>query len=235
MWSPIIIASCGKHRRYALKFIQDRERVDIPRVQDEVNTTETVTVVNIEVPVRVFYKDNPVDHLKKSDFKIFEDGRPQEINGFYLKRKKIISTRPQTDIKELRLPLDSRYFALVFKITNYNDELQKGLDYLFKNVFRKSDQCMVFINDKSIFFKNLSNMKNAHTILNEVLLAESHRARQRLVKYLKKIEDELNMSRLQALLDNRDYHSGDEIIRLLQKYILIWEEYSRNYLRPDID
>ena len=203
--------------------------------EDEVATIETVRVVNIEVPVRVLLKGKPVDHLKRSQFKIFEDGKPQEINGFYIKRKKISSTLSQTEVKEQRPKPDSRYFFLVFKITTYNDELQKGLDYLFKNVFRKSDQCMVFINNKTLFFKNLSNMKDAQVRLDKMLLAESHHARQRLVRYLKKIEDELNTTRLQALMDIRDYHSGDEIIRFLQKYILIWEDYSRNYLRPDID
>ena len=42
---------------------------------------EEVSVVNIEVPVRVYYKGKPVPDLKKSDFLLYENGKLQEING----------------------------------------------------------------------------------------------------------------------------------------------------------
>ena len=58
---------------------------------------EKVTVTNVEVPVRVLYKGEPVADLTKDDFSIFENRKRVEINGFFIKRKKIkISTAPGT-------------------------------------------------------------------------------------------------------------------------------------------
>jgi len=203
--------------------------------EDEITTTETVSVVNVEVPVRIFLKGEAVDHLKKSDFKLYEGGEEQEINGFYLKRKKIrIQDQPAT-IEKGEPILKSRYFVLVFRITKFNEQLQKGLDYVFNKLLMENDQLMVFINSKSIFFKSLSNMKSAREILMKVMEEESKKARVRLLTYLKKVEDELSLSRIQSLLGRGDYHLPDEIIRFLQKYLLIWNDYSRNYLTPDVD
>ena len=57
--------------------------------QEEEPIKEKVEVVNVEVPVRVFYRGKPVDNLTKQDFKLYERGKLKEINGFYIKRKKI--------------------------------------------------------------------------------------------------------------------------------------------------
>ena len=53
---------------------------------------EKVTVTNIEVPVRVLYKNKPVTTLSKDDFIVYEDNKKMEINGFFLKRKKLKTT-----------------------------------------------------------------------------------------------------------------------------------------------
>jgi hypothetical protein len=60
--------------------------------EDEVTTTESVRVVNVEVPVRVFFKGSAVDGLTRENFQVFEDGKLQEINGFYIRRKKLAGT-----------------------------------------------------------------------------------------------------------------------------------------------
>ncbi|MCK4942590.1 MAG: hypothetical protein KAS65_03385 [Candidatus Aminicenantes bacterium] len=203
--------------------------------EDEITTTETVSVVNVEVPVRVFLKGEAVDHLKKSDFKLYEGGEEQEINGFYLKRKKIRIQNQPPKLEKRGITLKPRYFVLVFRITKFNEQLQKGLDYIFSNILNEYDQLMVFINNKSVFFKSLSNMKSAREILMKAMKEESQKARFRLLKYLKKVEDELSLSRIQSLLGRGDYHLPDEIIRFLQKYLLIWDDYSRNYLTPNVD
>ncbi len=141
--------------------------------EDEITTTETVSVVNVEVPVRVFLKGEAVDHLKKSDFKLYESGEEQEINGFYLKRKKISLQDHPAKIEKGEPILGSRYFVLVFRITKFNKQLQKGIDYVFNKLLMKNDQLMVFVNNKSIFFKSLSNMKSAREILMKVMKEES--------------------------------------------------------------
>ena len=203
--------------------------------EDEITTTETVSVVNVEVPVRVFFKGKIVDKLKKSDFKLYEGGEEQEINGFYIKRKKIrVLQEPATNKKDAS-DAKSRYIVLVFRITKFNKQLEKGIAHLFNNLLTKNDQLMVFVNNKSLFFKNLSNKQITRQILTKTLEDESKSARIRLIKYLKKVEDELSLSRIKSLLERGDYHLADEIVRFLQKYLLIWKDYSRNYLEPSID
>ena len=57
--------------------------------QEEEPLRETVEVVNVEVPVRVYYKGQPVPNLTRSDFKLYENRKLQDIKGFICKRKKI--------------------------------------------------------------------------------------------------------------------------------------------------
>ena len=50
---------------------------------DEKNIKETVSVLNIEVPVRVFYKGNPVDNLTKNDYGIYLDSANTDTTVHY--------------------------------------------------------------------------------------------------------------------------------------------------------
>ena len=97
--------------------------------QEEESIKEKVDVVNVEIPVRVFYKDEPVGDLTKDDFRVYEGKKLQTINGFFVKRKKIAQVIPQSDQEK-----PGRYFVLIFQITNFNDEFKKGLDYLFNQI-----------------------------------------------------------------------------------------------------
>jgi hypothetical protein len=122
--------------------------------QEEEILQETVRVVNVEVPVRVHYRGKPVDNLTKNDFKLFEKGKQQDIHGFILKRKKI-------NVQELKLNAEQvmtrkqRFFVLVFRFTHYNDDIKKGLDYIFDTILTDTDQLLVFANDRSAYFKFL--------------------------------------------------------------------------------
>ena len=115
----------------------------------------------------MFLKGEIVDHLKKSDFILYEGGEEQEINGFFIKRKKITLGNKLTTTEKQKPGQKSRYFVLVFRITQFNTQLEKGLDYLFNNLLTENDQLMVFINDKSVFFKTLSNKHSAREILSK--------------------------------------------------------------------
>ncbi|MFC2141258.1 hypothetical protein ACFLQP_03065, partial [Acidobacteriota bacterium] len=77
---------------------------------------EKVTVTNVEVPVRVLFKGKPVDDLTKADFTLFEDNQKMEINGFFVKRKKIKITQPPGSPPAL----PPRTFVMAFNITSYN-------------------------------------------------------------------------------------------------------------------
>ena len=58
--------------------------------QEDLKLKETVEVLQVEVPVRVFYKGNLIADLNKEDFRLYEGKNRQTIDGFYVKRKKWI-------------------------------------------------------------------------------------------------------------------------------------------------
>ena len=203
--------------------------------EDEVTVTESVRVVNVEVPVRVFHKGEAVDGLSRNDFRIFENGRPQEIHGFYVRRKKIVAADAPVDAAGGQTTMTSRYFVLVFKIFQFNDPLKRGLDHLLQHVLRESDQCLVFVNDRTLFFKSLAHREKVRAMLIEMLREESKRARQRMEKSLMKVEDELKMFRFRLISVPETGEAAIEVWRFLKLYFAIWEEYSGKYLKPDLD
>ena len=62
--------------------------------QEQDKLVEEVDVVNVMVPVRVFYKGEPVKGLKKEDFKILVNGKKTAIHGFFEKTQKISVEKP---------------------------------------------------------------------------------------------------------------------------------------------
>ncbi|MEN8222322.1 MAG: hypothetical protein ABFR36_03600 [Acidobacteriota bacterium] len=201
---------------------------------DEDKVVETVDVTDFEIPVRVFHKKNLVDNLKKEDFLLYEGGKLQKINGFYMTRKKI---QIEESIKDdLNQPEGKgRYFVLVFKITEFNDQLKKGMDFLFDKLFRKSDELLIFINDKTFFIKNLSNQVAARELVSRILRSESIKAKQRLSRVLDKIDTELSYSRFNQILGGAMAQPALEMIKFLENYLIIWNNYRLKYLTPSVD
>ena len=222
--------------RHVLLFILTITFAGIPlslSSQEEIKTTEKVSVVNIEVPVRVFYKGRAVDDLKKSDFKLYEGKERQEIHGFYKVKKKI-------KIKDPKLLLPSRYFVLVFRITEYNDALKKGLDYVFRDILKRNDQLLVFVNDKTLFIKNLLDKEQAFSLIDKTLREESARSRHLMTKYLLKIKQLLEDVKLKlgAISFGADLIPVDKanyLLDFLNRYLITWKEYKNRYLVPDMD
>jgi hypothetical protein len=113
--------------------------------QEHEKIIEEVEVINIEVPVRVFYKKKPVEGLKKSDFRLFVGGEEREINGFYQVRKKL--ERPSPDEEQ-----PPRLFVLIFNIGSASSDLEKGMETFFNRVVRPNDRIMVLTNN--VFLKD---------------------------------------------------------------------------------
>jgi len=201
----------------------------IPYSQEKDDTIlEKVGVVNVEVPVRVVYKGKPVDNLKKSDFRLYEDKKPVEINGFFIKKKRI-------KVEDVRLKSSiiqsykSRYFVLVFNIIDYNFHIKDGLDFIFKNVLRDNDQLMVLANNKIVFFNSLNNKEEIYNKVNLVLKNQGLIAKNNLLSCLKKFGSS-NLSSIRKF-DTSHY----SYYEFLKNYLESWREYKRNYLTPDIN
>jgi hypothetical protein len=201
---------------------------------------ETVDVINIEVPVRVYHKGKPVDNLSKNDFRLYEGKKLQKINGFSIKRKKI-------KIQELELSAEQkqsyapRYFVLVFRLTHFHDDFKKGLSHIFNSILRKNDQLMVFVNNKSRYFNNLQNKNEVNGDIEDLIETESRRKRNQMIVYLKQIEQELDITRFRMELQGLGIGAGSaeqkhyQINAFLSKYLEIWNDYKKKYLIPNIE
>jgi hypothetical protein len=195
---------------------------------------EKVTVTNIEVPVRVLYKKKPVTNLSKDDFMVYENNKRMEINGFFLKRKKIKSTvSSEVTLKEAS-PLP-RTFVLVFSITDFNQHIKRAVEHLFENIFRPNDRLLIFANDKTIRYANLKNKDEIKRQLLTDLKEESYKVRRRLISYINKVETYLNMHDFRRRFHIRRDLRPERLISFLKKYLLTWNDYKKKYLTPPVD
>lgn len=111
---------------------------------------ETVTVKNVTVTVRVYDGKKPVPGLKKEDFNLTIDGKPQSINGFFTERK-IISPNATPSATPSATPdspgaVRPRLFLLLFNVAGYRQDLSDTLSYFFNKVIRPDDRLMVMTN-----------------------------------------------------------------------------------------
>jgi len=210
--------------------------------QQQERIVEKVTVTNVEVPVRVLYKGKPVTDLTKEDFTIYESKKKVNINGFFLKRKKISLTKPLEPVETVKPPAPrSRTFVLVFNVTNYNDVFKEAVNHLFDKILTKTDRLMVFANDRTRTFPNLENKQKIKEQLIADLKEESQKVRGRLLNYIKRVETYLNVHDFRRTLQEGGAtrapspELGQRLVDFLKKYLLAWNEYKANYLTPRVD
>lgn len=193
---------------------------------------EKVSVTNVEVPVRVLYKGKPVKGLKKEDFLVFENKKRVDINGFFVKSKKIKLTGEEQVVPGGRTK--PRAFVLVFSITDFNPNLEKAVDHLFANLLRPNDRLMIFANDTAVTHPDISDGRTIKQQLLTFLRKESQKARRNLIKYIHEIETYLSMHEFRVALQRRTDRPR-ELIAFLKKYLLTWTQYKKRYLTPRLD
>jgi hypothetical protein len=202
--------------------------------EDEV-LKESVRVVNVEVPVRVYLKGQPVDNLTREDFKLYERGKRQEIHGFIVKRKRIKAQDLGLNANTEMISKE-RYFTLVFRITHYNEYVKKGLDHVFDTVLNESDQLLVFINDQSSFFKSLADKESVKSKLDQRLRDVSLEARNKLFLYLKQIEGTVDKYKFDRNAVSGKLVSEHWVMHdYLRDFLKVWKEYKKKHLVPDIN
>ncbi len=198
---------------------------------------ENLVVINVEVPVRVMQNGKLVDNLQKSDFKLFEGGKEQEINGFYRVKKIINNQKIYLDSERIE-KFKPRYFVLVFRVTNFTNDLKNAIRKFIKITLRENDKVLIFLNDKTLFFKTIADKDTFKSILEKNLQFESTKEKFRFEKNILDVVSSLNMTRMKSLLskDNTNgYLIADDVIVFLRDYLRIWREYKKKYLIPDID
>lgn len=118
--------------------------------QEQEKIVETVYVENIEIPVRVFDKKQPVKGLTKNNFELYVDGKKTEINAFFETRKKIeenlspgsLTTETETETTTAH----PRLFALIFNLSDFKQDLAGHLNTLFNTVIKPGDHLIVITN-----------------------------------------------------------------------------------------
>ena len=106
-----------------------------------------VSVINIEVPVRVFKGSKFINNLTINDFEIYEEGELQKIEAVYLIKKTNIE-REETQMKKdearkIFAPQTSRSFIIMFEIYEYFPKVGKAIEYFFNEVFMPGDTLKV--------------------------------------------------------------------------------------------
>jgi hypothetical protein len=205
----------------------------LPAIAQQEIMKEKVTVVNVEVPVRVFLDGAPLTGLSKGDFRLSEGGEEQAINGFTVRRKKIgvenIVLRPDAAAPP------GRYFVLVFRIIEYNEQMRNGVRYLFDHLLRENDRQLVMVNDRTLLLTPDFSLDRRRDILDQMLDEEAVRARQRLEQYFLTVQKDLDQNRLRMLLDRDSSFYPPRIIDFLNRYLDTWNEFKNKYLVPDLD
>jgi hypothetical protein len=205
---------------------------------------EEVTVTNVEVPVRVLYKGEPVVDLTKDDFTIYENREKVEVNGFFVKRKKIkidtSSGTTKTTEQEISLPPRPRTFVLAFNVTQYNEYFQEAVDHLFDKILRPADHLIVFANSTSRQYPHIENKSSVKQEIIGDLKEASKEARQRLLRFTNRLETFLRADHPQEdirLFQEQSVNVslgewGRIVVRLLTRYLEAWDEYKERYLSP---
>lgn len=200
---------------------------------------ETVSVLNIEIPVRVFYKGNPVDNLTKNDFSLIANGRERDIIGFNIVRKQI-------QVQELGLESEKeyppRYFVLAANVTNFSPEIKKGVEQVIDRIIRDRDAMLVFINNKTLLLKNFRNKSEIKEKIFDMITRESILAKKKMLLYFKQLESNIDLVRF--LINLRQISRGKSAVDtkqdiyfisdFLRKYLTIWRDYKNKYLLPDV-
>src|SRR4030043_1026546 len=119
-----------------------------------------VSVINIEVPVRVFEGETFVNDLGIGQFELFEDGILQKIEAVYLVQKTNIRKKDET--RTHFFPELSRHFVLAFEVQEYLPKIGDAADYFFDRVIVPGDTLHVVTPVKTYNFKGeaLGRMPN---------------------------------------------------------------------------
>jgi hypothetical protein len=202
-------------------------------VQEQKTSHEEVTVIAVEVPVRVLQKRQFVKNLTKEDFEIYENGVLQPITGFEVRSRRI-SVPAEISEKELKIQPEKRLFLLIFNIFDYQDYVGEAVDYFFANTFRKGDR-VIIITEGNLF--PIETGKGPAKVAQDVK------------DTLKKFKVISTMQILAAYQDLRS--EADRLILALQgsnpmpwyqainmfyrNYERTWMEYKRQFITPGLE
>ena len=154
--------------------------------------THDVSVVNIEVPVRVYDGMRFVDSLTINDFEVYENDVLQKLEALFLVRKTDvvnyfggipvvpdpIGQRPKVRLKE-DPAIKQRVLLLYFEMDEYPPQTNEAIDYLVQNVLIETDVVLIVTpNEQWKITMSAENMTRRNELAEEL--------KNRLTKALRK-------------------------------------------------
>ena len=202
-------------------------------IQEQKTSQEEVTVVAVEVPVRVLHKGQFVRNLTKEDFEIYENGVLQPITGFEVRSRRM-SVPVDVSAEELKTPPEKRLFLLIFNIFDYQDYLGEAIDYFFANTFRKGDR-IIILTEGNLFpietgkgpAKVAQDVKDALKKFKVISTMQIHSA----YRNLRSEADRLIL----ALSGPHPMPWDQAVTAFYRNYERIWLDYKRQFITPDLE
>lgn len=114
---------------------------------------EEATVINIEVPVRVFSGKVFVEDLTIDDFEVLENGVPQNIEAVYFVKKRSVERSQE---KKRFSPKTARSFFLFFELSKYDPRIADAIQYFVHNVLAPGDDLSFVTSMKTYRMKNIA-------------------------------------------------------------------------------
>jgi len=195
---------------------------------------EIVQVTNVVVPVRVFQRGKTVNGLTRSDFLVYENEVLQELTGCYLRQRHILPPPDPAPESDTRLP--SRVFVLIFQVSNHNEALDRGVEFMVNEMFWRQDQLLVFVNDRTLFFNRLDDKIRVSRSIQELLKSQGTQARHRVIATIEEVQRQLDRLRNQMVYrENADATGYKLPLKIaLENYLRILREFKRDHLFPDV-
>jgi len=193
---------------------------------------EEVTVIAVEVPVRVLHKSQVVRDLKKEDFEVYENGVKQEITAF-----EVISRKISIPQEERKTQQKKRFFALIFNIFDYNEAVGDGIDYFFQHVFQEGDQFLILTEGKMLDIERGKKLSEVILNLKKTLKKYKLISNQNTLKAFRDMTREADklLAMLQGLEQSAYTPVDQAMLRFFDNYKRTWADYRKQYLIPDLE
>lgn len=191
---------------------------------------EEVTVIAVEVPVRVLYKGQVMRGLTKDDFELYENGIRQVITGFEVHSKRI-SLAKDISPEELKIAPKKRLFILIFNIFDYQKNVGEAIDYFFRNFFRPGDRLMVIIEDR------LLNIEIAKSMPEVIQDFKDNLKKFKLISTFEtyRTYKELRYEADRLLMDIGGKNWDQALLRFYGNYERAWRDFQKQFIIPDFN
>jgi len=205
--------------------------LNINLVPGQQKPQEEVTVIAVEVPVRVIRKGQVVKNLTKEEFEVYENGVKQEITAFEVVSRKIFI--PQEERKTYQ---KKRLFILILNIFDYNEAVGEGIDYFFENVFQQGDQFIVLTEGRLLDIQRSKNISEVILNIKETLQKYKVISNQYILKTFRELgfESERLLGILRGYEQSAFTPIDQAMIRFFDNFQRAWKDYRRQYLIPDL-